>query len=230
MSQLQEDFIIELMNIAMGLAASSMSEMIDDEVQLSVPKVTFISRQEVIEQFSSQVNGNLAGVSQKVSGALDGELLLLFPSDKSLTVVEMMMQDTVSLEGLAGLEQEALCEIGNILLNAVISSLADNIDESFESSLPVYISGDCSNVIPGKASNDEIILFMQVDFCFANTSVDGFVIILLNIDSVDMLFKKIDIHIDKIKWITHPLFLIAPQWMIRFFDLHLNQVTSVLFF
>lgn len=192
LNPLQEDFLTELMNIAMGLAASAMSEMINDEVSLSVPKVSFVSRQEVITQFFSQVDGDLAGVSQKVSGALAGELLLLFPSNKSLAVVELMMQDTVSLEGMAGLEQEALCEIGNILLNAVISSLADNINESFVSSLPVYICGSSSHVIPNNGLTNESVLLLQVDFSFSKKSVSGYVVILLNVDSVDVLLAKMD--------------------------------------
>ena len=194
----QKDFITELMNIAMGQAAGSMSEMIDDEVTLSVPHITFISRQEVIAKFSSHVEGDLSGVAQKISGTLDGELLLLFPSDKSLSVVEMMMQDTLSLDGLAELEQEALCEIGNILLNAVISSLADNLGETFQSSLPGYITGDCGNIIPGSPLSDEAVLFLQVDFCFAKKSVDGYVIILMDVDSVDTLLNKVDVCLMRI--------------------------------
>lgn len=198
-SAIQEDFIVELMNIAMGLAANSMSEMIDDEIKLSVPSVSFILRQEVIDRFTSQVSTNLAGVLQTVTGTIEGEMLLLFPSDKSLKVVEMMLQDTVSLDGLVGLEQEALCEIGNILLNAVISSLADNLGESFESSLPSYVYGDCKNVMPGNGNDNEVVLFMQVDFCFANESVDGYVVILLDVDSIGALFDKIDVCIGTIK-------------------------------
>jgi len=194
----QKDFITELMNIAMGQAAGSMSEMIDDEVTLSVPHITFISRQEVIAKFSSHVEGDLSGVAQKISGTLDGELLLLFPSDKSLSVVEMMMQDTLSLDGLAELEQEALCEIGNILLNAVISSLADNLGETFQSSLPGYITGDCGNIIPGSPLSEEAVLFLQVDFCFAKKSVDGYVIILMDVDSVDTLLNKVDVCLMRI--------------------------------
>ena len=197
-SPLQEDFIAELMNIAMGLAASSMSEMVDDEVRLSVPTIAFVSRQGAIEQFSGQVDGNFSGVSQKINGVLGGELLLLFPSEKSLSVVEMMMQDTIPLQGLAELEQEALCEVGNILLNAVVSSLADNIGERFESSLPAYIFGDCNDIMPDQASGDEVVLFLQVDFCFANKSVDGYVVILLDVDSIDLLLNKVDACIARI--------------------------------
>lgn len=197
-SPIQADYITELMNLAMGLAANSMSEMIKDEVHLSVPMVNFVSRKEVIDQFSSQVSGNLSGVSQKVSGVINGELLLLFPSDKSLLVVETMMQGSVSLDGLAELEQEALCEIGNIILNAVVSSLADNLGENYKSSLPTFIQGNCNNIMPGKSFNNEVLLFLQVDFFFAKTSVNGYLVILLDVEAVDELLKKIDEHIVKL--------------------------------
>lgn len=199
LTPLQEDFLTELMNIAMGLAASSMSEMIDDEIRLSVPNIEFISRHDVVTKFFNQVDSELAGVSQKITGALAGELLLLFPSNKSLTVVEMMMQDRVSLEGMAELEQEALCEIGNILLNAVVSSLADNINESFECSLPTYVCGNSRHIIPDRMTEEDVVLLLHVDFCFTKESVDGYVIILLNVDSIDMLLKKIDSRIEKMR-------------------------------
>lgn len=188
----QEDYIAELMNIAMGQAASSMSEMIDEEVQLAVPKISFVPRQYVIDQFFDQVKGDLTGVSQSIEGGLKGESLLLFPGEKSLSVVEMLMQNTVSVDGLAELEQEALCEIGNILLNAVNGSLADNIGETLISSLPKYIYGDSNHILPARAAADEAVLLMQVDFSFSRQMVKGYVVILLEVESIDTLLNKVD--------------------------------------
>ncbi len=44
LSELQEDAISELLNIGMGTAASALSQMVGEEVMLSVPSVTIVPR------------------------------------------------------------------------------------------------------------------------------------------------------------------------------------------
>ena len=54
---LQQDVINEWLNLGMGHAAASLSQMVGDEVLLSVPTVKFCSRQVAIDHID--IGGNI---------------------------------------------------------------------------------------------------------------------------------------------------------------------------
>lgn len=147
LNELQQDMLTEAFNLGMGKAAASLSEMVQEEVLLSVPEITFLSHEEAAIELSNQSSGHLSGVSQGFSGPFGGEAMLLFPIDKSLDLVRMLLQDTVPLENLTELEEEALNEIGNIILNAGLSSLANLFGQEICTYLPKFKQGSCEDIM-----------------------------------------------------------------------------------
>jgi chemotaxis protein CheC len=75
-------------------------------------------------------NGDrVCGVSQHYEGAFATEAILMFPEDKSLDIVRLMVGDAVPLQELTEMEQEAMSEIGNIILNSCVGTLANIFQE-----------------------------------------------------------------------------------------------------
>jgi len=66
----------------------------------------------------------VCGVAQDFSRPFNTEAILMLPEDHSLEMVRMMLGGSYSMDELSELEQEAMAEIGNILLNACIGSMA----------------------------------------------------------------------------------------------------------
>ncbi|MFT2612665.1 hypothetical protein ACMWPE_25085, partial [Escherichia coli] len=56
-----------------------------------------------------------------------------------LSIVRDMMGSQMSLDELAEFEREAMCELGNIILNACLSAMADMLEITLNSSLPQYL-------------------------------------------------------------------------------------------
>ncbi len=55
---------------------------------------------------------------QAFQGAVEGNIALLFAKDSSFNLVGELVGDEVPLEDLPDIEQEAIAEVGNIVLNA----------------------------------------------------------------------------------------------------------------
>ena len=199
LNDLQLDALTETINLGIGNAASALSQMVNEEIILSVPQISFVSKNDAISLLNKNENLSVSAVSQDFDGPFNGKALLLFPVSKSLELVRLMLQDTVPMDELTEFEEEALNEIGNIILNSGLSSISDIFGEEITSGLPIFSQGHCETVINDKQSdNADVVLFLHVAFNIESKNIDGYVVYLLDLDSIDNLAAKIDRYLEKI--------------------------------
>lgn len=201
LNELQEDMLTELFNLGMGNAASALSEMVSEEILLSIPKISFMEKSELANMLESDSDGHISGVSQQFQGMIFGQAILAFPTEKSLELVRLLLQDTVPLENLTEFEEEALLEIGNIIINAGLSSLVDIFNDEITSELPVFNSGSCSEILENTnngITTHQTVLYLQVNFTIEKKNIQGYVIYLLDVGSMENLAAHIDMYISKL--------------------------------
>jgi hypothetical protein len=116
--ELQVDAITELVNIGVSRAALSLRQLVGEEVILTVPSLAICSRAEAADMVSRGQSGLLVAVRQAFEGSFAGRALLIFPETNSLEFIRAVAGRQFSLEDVVELEQEALAEIGNIVLNS----------------------------------------------------------------------------------------------------------------
>lgn len=191
LTALQLDALAEIFNHGVGQAALALSELAGEEVQLSAPQVEELSRRQITEKLNEQGANRICAVRQGFSGAINTEALLMFPVDQSLQLVQLMVGDDFPLAQLSEMEQESLAEIGNILLNSVVSSVADMLNIEFEGTLPQVELGQVADVLHASESLEDLILSLQINFTIASRQIQGYLVFLLDVASSDMLEKKI---------------------------------------
>lgn len=184
----ERDAVTELLNIAIGQAASSLSQLVEDEVQLSVPFVDFLTPSQAAARLEEETQGSdSVAVRQHFQGHFYGDILLIFPERRSLDLVRHMLGDQVPLEQLTELEQEALLEVGNIILNACLGSLANQLKLPVEGSLPVYVRGRGARILDAcmkpEAGQEELVMFLHVDFSLLRKDVHGYLAFVMDIVS-----------------------------------------------
>lgn len=198
LNPLEIDALTEIFNHGVGQAAHALSELAGEEVLLSVPKVEELSKREISRKLDAQGANRICAVRQGFSGVVNTEALLMFPVDQSLQLVQLMVGDGFPLEQLSEMEQESLAEIGNILLNSVVSSVADMLHIEFEGSLPQVELGPVGEVLHGGSNLDDLILSLQINFSIASRQIQGYLVFLLDVASSDMLEKKIAAFIESL--------------------------------
>ncbi|MBI5165140.1 MAG: chemotaxis protein CheX [Magnetospirillum sp.] len=180
---LERDAIGELLNVAVGRAAASLSELVGDEVRLSVPFVDFLAPDQAARRLEDETKGvDSVAVRQQFTGNVTGDILLIFPERRSLDLVRAMLGDQLPLDQLTELEQEALLEVGNIILNACLASLASQLRLEVESSLPVYLRGRGARILAdGAVPGAELVLFLHVDFALVRNDTHGYLAFVMDI-------------------------------------------------
>ena len=201
LTELQADILTEAFNLGMGSAAASLSEMVNSEIILSVPELIFLDKVTAAKKLHENAQSDLSGVSEEFTGPFSGTALLLFPAKQSLALVRLMMQDSVPLESLTEFEEEALNEIGNIILNAGLASLADMFGRRIDTKIPTYTHGSTEDILLSDGPNrnsEDVVLFLQVDFSIKDSDINGFVIYLLDVESMKDFTRLLDIYLEKI--------------------------------
>jgi chemotaxis protein CheC len=185
----ERDAVTELLNIAIGHAAASLSQLVEDEVRLSVPFVDFLTPSQAIARLDEETGGaDSVAVRQHFEGRFYGDILLIFPEKRSLDLVRHMLGDDVPLEQLTELEQEALLEVGNIILNACLGSLANQLELPVEGSLPAYVRGHSASILDlgstkAEPGHEEMVMFLHVDFSLLKKDVHGYLAFVMDIVS-----------------------------------------------
>lgn len=190
----QLDALTEIFNIGAGRAASSLSDIVGDEVLLSVPRVEFYRASEIDANVLSLTSARLGSVQQKFQGPFNMAASLLFTEERALEIVQEMLGSQVQMEDLVEYEQEAMCEVGNIILNACLSAMADMLEISFESTLPEYSSGTPELVI-GRIASDSanpMMLILHMNMIIEKRRSQGTLIFWLSSSSLQELMLHLD--------------------------------------
>jgi chemotaxis protein CheC len=196
---LERDAVEEILNIAIGQAAASLSKMVRDKISLSVPFIEFLPPREAAERLDSATGGaESVAVRQHFATLFSGNILLIFPERSSLDLVRSMLGDTVPMDSLSELEQEALMEVGNVILNACLGSLANQLDLAIESSLPIYIRGRGSRILESKHPDTEMVMFLQVDFSLATKGIHGYLAFVMDIVSARHFSESVSAYVARV--------------------------------
>lgn len=192
-SELELDALTELVNIGVSRAAASLGSMVGEQVLLSVPAVMIISRTDAACRIGEPATNLLVAVSQAFHGEVSGHALLIFPEKNSLELVRAVTGGRLSLEDILELEHEALAEIGNIILNACIATVANLLKRSLTMSLPQIIRGTSAGLFDLAVSEaDDVVLFVHIDFTLKGRQLTGYVAMIMDFASLASLKELID--------------------------------------
>ena len=192
LNELQHDALGEIFNIGVGRAAASLSQIVNDTVLLSAPGVMLVHRDDAAKVLLGSEFRQFSTVSQHFSGAFDAEAMLVFPEYNALEIVRLMVGPHMSVEELSEFEQEAMCEVGNIILNACMSALADLFHLTLNGTLPIHRFGDTESLSFLTDGEEQMVLVLQVDMTISQQRVQGHILFLLSVTSMQALLDCLD--------------------------------------
>lgn len=191
LSDMQYDLLKELFNLGIGSAANSLSQLVNQEVVLSVPSIIIETSEQLAKRLGE--DNDVFSVSQEMDGPFTMNSLIVFTPEDSFDVVKLMLDPHLSDETLAELQSEAMSEIGNIVLNACISVIAEALGESFAIQLPIFRDSNAANMLEAtmKSKSDQLLsIFVNMEL--KNNKVNGHLVFILNTDSMGNLYKTLN--------------------------------------
>lgn len=185
LTDFERDALSELSNIAMAKAANNLRQMVRSQVLLAVPSVDILTRAAATGLVAKPDNPRLVAVRQDFEGVFSGRALLIFPERNSLELVRAVVGDQMGLDDIVDLEDEALAETGNVILNSWVATMANLLKSALKMSLPVVVRGDSQHMFESATSN--LVLFLHIKFEIRQKEIGGYVALLMDIPSLDEL-------------------------------------------
>ena len=158
-----------------------------------------MNRTEAITTLGQSESGHLVGIHQVFEGEVTGRALLIFPDAKSLELVRAVTGGELPLEEIIELEHEALAEIGNIILNGCLATMANMLQRNLKMSLPEILRGEPTVFFdlepPPEAG--EVVMFLYINFAIRNRDIRGYIAMLMDMPSLSKLQVLLDEFIER---------------------------------
>ncbi len=201
LTELERDALCEILNIAVSHAATALSEMAHEPIDLAVPQLRLYDRDTARAALDSRTGEAATGVHQTFQGAFSGVSLLIFPELDSYWLVQRVIGQEVDLTDISELEQDALLEVGNLILTSCLGSMADSFGCQISNTLPVNQYGKASVMIEALGdggADDHTILLVEVDFRLRQSDIAGYVVLILDMPALETLRQLLGAYLERV--------------------------------
>jgi chemotaxis protein CheC len=123
LSQMEIDQLKEITNIGAGNAATALSHMTGQRVEMEVPE-SFIGGADLVQRRLGVSTDKVVAVFFKVHGDIEGAMVMILPPDSAIHLTELLTKDKIhSMSEITSEHLSAVKEMGNILLGASTTAL-----------------------------------------------------------------------------------------------------------
>ncbi|MEN0110073.1 MAG: chemotaxis protein CheC [Planctomycetota bacterium] len=189
----QIDALTEVVNIGVGRAAASLNELLGERIELRVPAVRFCNRSDLRREIGSADEPLDTAVLQKFEGRITGRSMLAFPRRSGVALAALLVGDDPQRQGddldfdLAG----TLEEVGNIVLNGVLGSIANVFCDDFRYSVPELCQGEVTEAAVGAGSLATPCLLADAVFSVAGAPINGSLLLVFHSGEIDLLLDEL---------------------------------------
>ena len=193
MTPVQLDVLKELINIGSGRAASTLNEVTGSHISLEVPFVKVSSLPQIKKEMAKEISALVSVVRLNFKGTFSGMASLILPTDSADELVASLIGEELEDSDFDKIKIGTFTEIGNIVLNGVMGSIANMVDQEMSYSVPTYEETTISNLLGvDDSESDKTILMAQTRFIIEQLEIDGDFTLLFKVDSPDVLVKIVD--------------------------------------
>ena len=138
LTSMEIDTLREIGSIGTGNAATALSQMLNQEVRITLPDVRIMEYNEAIVWIGGPEEVT-AGVLVKMSGDVGGIMLSVQKLELVNVVLNTMLGENIdSYENLTELERSAMIEIGNIMISTFINAMSGLADLNIKLTVPAF--------------------------------------------------------------------------------------------
>jgi chemotaxis protein CheC len=195
LTERQSDALSELINIAFARTGAALSELTGHRVVLNPPEVAVYRAAELRGALAKFVPGDVASIHQVFAGPVAGDALLLLNYAGAVQLTDLLTAEETPSAYLDESAREVLTEVGNILLNACLGMFGNLLNVHVTFSVPRLHLETLDELIESTTTDKgelHYALVVYTAFQVRDSSVKGFLVIVLSVGSLDRLIQEVD--------------------------------------
>lgn len=189
LSQLHFDALNAMMQGATSRAEQSFCALISGAIQSAEPIVSVLKIDTVSVELLHLENEKFGVVAQEITGSLNAQVMLVFSQKNVLRIVNTMLGEEFDFDTLPEVESDVMGELGNIIMNACVSSIADKLQALIESALPRYCVLSAEEIVTQvknqQHKNYALVSHFQLDI--AHRPLEGKLFLLFTVSELENL-------------------------------------------
>ena len=199
------DILQEVMNIAFGKASAELAEVIDIYVMLSIPNIKPLKTVEVPQYIEEEIKNlkDISVIKQSYTGKFHGTALLLFPGGAGKKLFSLFDDGSTTGSGSEDLsvvlEKETLLEVGNILIGASVSKVAELLDDVVSYRPPrIIVESKAGDIVDWDLAEPEgPAILMRTVFSFDKGDISGLLFLIPSYKSFEWLKKALHAFLEQ---------------------------------
>lgn len=197
LNSLEIDTLREIGSIGTGNAATALSQMLGQQVRITLPEVRIMEYNEAIDWIGGP-EAITAGVLVRISGQMNGIMLSVQSLEFVNLALTCMLDEKISdYEALEDLEKSALVEIGNIMISTFINALSGLADITVDLTVPsltVDMQGAILTVPMAEyGGQSDYIMTIGGNFVYEDRQVPCRLLLSPDIRSLNFLLRKLGV-------------------------------------
>lgn len=192
LSQDQRDALQEIANIGMGQAGASIAEVLDEFVQLSIPRILVVPPKEIAAALAAMVGETtVSAVRQAFHSSMRGEAIVIYGEHRCNDLADLMGYER-DLDHAT--ERELLLDVSNILVGACLGGIAQQLDMTIGFSAPSLLA-DAVPMMKLLNSSDiswKTALLVEVSFSLEKRSFACHLVMLMPEGEIAALARALD--------------------------------------
>lgn len=181
-----KDALAELINIGVGKSASILSEMLGLPIKLSIPEIEVVNENEIENKLIDFKKERLASVKLDFTGEFSGRAAIVFPPTSAANLVSALTGEDLGSPDLDSVRAGTLSEVGNIVLNGIMGSIANILKQQFSFNIPSYGEDSLDKLLIDTGKND-FILVGKTSFSIENLKITGDFLLIIDLKAFEKL-------------------------------------------
>ena len=173
-SAIELDVLKEIINIGGGHAATSLSQLIDKPVHMTVPVIEMMDYAAVFEQIMPEETV-IKAIIVRMMGDAEGVFLFTVDQQFSKDLVAMMLPENTTYSEV--MADSALQELVNILVNSFLNAVMKLIDRNLITSVPIMIEdmfgAIMSSAYMEQSQYDDSIMIIKNEFYYLGDRLES---------------------------------------------------------
>ncbi|HWQ77398.1 MAG TPA: chemotaxis protein CheC [Anaerovoracaceae bacterium] len=202
LNDMQIDVLREIGNIGAGNAATALATILDEKVEITLPKVR-------ITDFNTAVNAlggaetMTVGVLVNFEGEARGMVMFLLNMEDAKAIMSILIQEEDEKEDgdgrLSELKLSAIKEIGNILGSSYINSISTLTGLNIRISIP-YIAIDMAGALMSVpiiefGSIGDKVMFIEECFMAEEDRLSSNIIMFAEIETLKLIMERLGLEV-----------------------------------
>jgi chemotaxis protein CheC len=189
----QMDALKEMVNIGVGHAASVLNAMLRSHIVLHLPMVEVLQISELRDKIQRLSQGTFSTVRIGFKGPFTGSASLIFPAKSAARLVDLITEGDSVAPDLDAIRIGTLTEVGNIVLNSVMGSIGNELQQRMFYSVPIYLEDPLSVLLKDQSADETAtLIWIQTRFASQDQQIEGEIVILFGTGSMELLMTAVD--------------------------------------